>query len=103
MKVLISTSYGAGWSTWNGHCTEMATDKDLIEFFESGCTKRQIRKFIKEKEALSKKLGGPPYVGGFDGLRVVEVPKGSLFKIREYDGKEYIEIFDPDEWLMAED
>ena len=103
MKVLISTGYGAGWSTWNGHCTEMATDKDLIEFFESGCTKRQMKKLIKEKGILSKDYGGVPYVGGFDGLRVEEVPKGSLFKIREYDGKEYIEIFDPDEWLMAED
>lgn len=102
MKVLISSGYGAGWSTWNTNCLKMATDKDIIELFESGCSKRQMKKLIKDKGILDDR-GHAPYVGGFDKLKVVEVPKGSLFKIREYDGKEHIEIFDPDSWLMAEE
>ena len=101
MKVLISKGYGAGWSTWNYDCAAMATDKRLIEFFEKGCTKRQIKDYIKKNNLLPG--GRAPYVGGFDGLRVEEVPKGRLFKIREYDGAESIEIFDPDNWLIAED
>ena len=35
-------------------------------------------------------------------LKVVEVPKGALYRINEYDGSESVEIFNPDEWLVAE-
>lgn len=103
MKLLISPSYGAGWSTWN--CPEMAMDKDLIELFEKGCTCEEM-----ERACLKKKYGGrfgynyvtTPYMGGFSELKVVEVPKGALFRINEYDGSESVEVFDPDNWLVAE-
>ena len=45
---------------------------------------------------------GDVYMGGFDELKIVEVPAGKLFQIREYDGSEYIEIFDESEWQLAE-
>ena len=97
MKVLISPGFGAGWSTWNDY-PELATDDRLIKAFEDGCTS-------DEMEELCIKCGYDDYLymGGFNQLKVVEVPAGSTFKIVEYDGSESIEIFNRDNWLYAED
>ena len=93
MKVLISPGYGAGWSTWEG--ASLATDARLIEAFERGISKEGMKELCVE-------LGyGDIYMGGFSDLKIVEVPRGSLFQIREYDGSEYIEIFNESEWLRA--
>ena len=92
MKVLISPGYGAGWSTWNN--LEMAVDERLIEAFENGISKEGMKQLCEE-------LGYESYMGGFEQLKVVEVSKGNLFQIREYDGSEYIEIFDDSNWLRA--
>ena len=100
MKVLVSHGYGSGWSTYNP--IGIATDKRLIELFENGCTKEEMQKACVECGYVDA-YGNAPYMGGFDGLAVEEVPKGSYFKIREYDGMEWIEIFDKDEWLYAEE
>lgn len=95
MKVLISSGYGAGWSTWN--YTEMAIDKDLVALFEKGCSEEEMINLCVEKGY------DDPYMGGFDQLEVVEVPKGAHFCIREYDGAEFIEIKEEQDWLYAED
>ena len=100
MKLLISPGYNAGWSTWN--CPEMATDKKLIEFFEKGCTLEEMGKFLIENN-FKDGHGGHPYLGGFHDLKVEEVPKGTLFRINEYDGSEFIETFNSDDWMIAED
>lgn len=93
MKVLISPGFGAGWSTWEG--AGLATDARLIEAFERGISKEEMKELCID-------LGyGDVYMGGFGDLKIVEVPAGSLFQIREYDGSEYIEIFDESEWLRA--
>ena len=99
MKVLISPGYGAGWSTWN--CREMAVDKDLVNLFENGCTEEEMLDLCNKKGYCP--LIGGPYMGGFDDLKVVEVPAGSYFKITEYDGSESVEIFDSSEWFLAEE
>jgi hypothetical protein len=100
MKVLISKDYGAGWSTWN--CKEMAIDKDLIALFERGCTEDEMIELCRIK-GYDDGYGGAPYLGGFDTLVVVEVPKGEYFIIREYDGVEYIELMSETNWLYAEE
>ena len=102
MKVLISPGFGAGWSTWNQK--EMAVDKDLINLFEKGCTYEEMRQLCIKK-GYSSLFGGEPDMGGFGDLEIEEVPKDYYFKIMEYDGSEYIEIFNPDngDWIKAED
>jgi hypothetical protein len=93
MKVLISPGYGAGWSTWEG--ADLATDPRLIKAFERGIS-------ALEMQELCADLGyGDVYMGGFKNLTIVEVPKGTIFRIKEYDGFESIEVFDDSDWLRA--
>lgn len=40
-------------------------------------------------------------MGGFDDLRIVEIPAGELFQIHVYDGYESIIIFDSSKWTRA--
>ncbi len=93
MKVLISPGYGAGWSTWE--CKELATDARLIDAFEHCISKEKMHELCAD-------LGyGDVYMGGFDQLRVVDVPVGTIFRVHEYDGYESIEVFDESGWLRA--
>ena len=99
MKVLISPGYGSGWSTWNS--PEMAFDEVLIRAFECGITKDDMQALCMQR-GYADEYGDKPYMGGFDSLVVKEVPSGALFKIREFDGSEYIDIFDEGDWYLAE-
>ena len=93
MKVLISPGYGAGWSTWN--YIDLAFDPDIIQAFEAGLNEEDMRLFIIS-------LGyEEPYMGGYESCEIVNVPKGTLFQIREYDGSEYIEKYKADDWMIA--
>lgn len=93
MKVLISPGFGAGWSTWEGK--GLATDVRIVDAFERGVSEEEMHKLCAD-------LGyGNIYMGGFDDLEIVEVPAGKFFQIREYDGSEYIEIFNPLDWICA--
>lgn len=99
MKVLISSGYGAGWSTWNDPM--MAFDERLIRAFECGISEEDMAQLCVEC-GYANDYGDPPYMGGFDKLEVRDVPSGVLFQIREYDGSEYLEYFDDSEWYMSE-
>lgn len=92
-KVLISPGYGAGWSTWND--VKLATDPQVIEAFERGVTE-------EEMSNLCVALGyEEPFMGGFTQLQIETVPVGEYFRVAEYDGSEYIEVFDKSEWILA--
>ena len=99
MKILISPGYGSGWSTWND--PRMAFDERLIRAFECGISQEDMEKLCMVC-GYDDGLGGVPYLGGFSGLEVVEIPSGTVFQIREYDGSEYIECFNADDWYIAE-
>ena len=95
MKVLISRGYGAGWSTWNE--PELATDKRVIKAFESGMTYEEMEEYLKE-------LGYKDvYMGGYGQCEIKEVPKGTYFRIDEYDGSEAIEILNEYNTLYAKE
>lgn len=99
MKVLISKDYGAGWSTWNDPM--MAFDERLIRAFECGISEEDMKILCVECGYVDD-YGEAPYMGGFDDLMVVEVPSGTMFRIREYDGYESVEMLDMDDWYVAE-
>ena len=99
MKVLVSRGFGAGWSSWND--PRMAFDERLIRAFECGITQEDMQELCVECGYVDVN-GGPPYMGGFKQLEVVDIPSGVLFQIMEYDGSEYIEYFDESDWYLAE-
>lgn len=95
-KVLISTGFGAGWSTWNDKPKEVAEYLPIIEFLEAGGNPAdlsdQVTDGVRTKHPLvlrmMDELGlSDFYTGGAnDGLIVVEVDGPYL--INEYDGSE---------------
>lgn len=99
MKVLISPGYGAGWSTWEDPM--MAFDERLIRAFECGISEEDMETLCVEC-GYTNAYGDAPYMGGFSDLEVREIPSGTLFQIREYDGSEYIKYFEEDDWYRAE-
>lgn len=111
VAVLISTGYGAGWSSWHlehGNAfsavairKRMCLDSTIIKYLfssakDDGMTYEQL---------MTTYIGFPPdnipYDGGFKDLEVRFIPEGSLFQIIEYDGAEGIQIFDPARWNTA--
>lgn len=97
MKVLISRDYGAGWSTWN--IPALATDVRIIDAFERGVSEEEMHQLCIDLGLVD--LYGDVYMGGFDTLEIVNVPAGKYFQVREYDGAEWIEIFDESKWMLA--
>lgn len=94
MKVLISPEYGIGWSTWN--YIDLAFDPDIINMFEMGVDEEFMEEYIVS-------LGyGRPYMDGYCNCKIVEIPKGTKFRIIEYDGAERIEYYDDTKWLIAQ-
>lgn len=105
VEVLISPRFGAGWSTWAGKEKDektLATDPKIIAKFkqlqESGLDIEEQKTMMKE--FLKKVFGIDQYMGGYDDLKIVHVPKGVYFKIREFDGNERIEVFDSENWMI---
>jgi hypothetical protein len=88
VAVLISSGWGAGWSTWHGH-KELIFHPKLVEWVES---EQPIVVDISTilKEILGEKEAEHVYLGGVEDLTIQWLPKGTKFKIEEYDGSEYI-------------
>lgn len=93
MGVLVSSGYGAGWSTWND--PDIAYDKRIVEAFINGTSQEEMEKL------LTKCGYNDTYMGGFEDLKVEWVDKGYSCRINEYDGSESLEIFDSSDWVQA--
>ena len=80
VAVIISTNYGAGWSTWNTQYPECLFDPDCVRSILSG--ERNHEKIAQEKWADGCWSG--------ENSDVVWVPVGTKFIIHEYDGLETV-------------
>lgn len=88
VAVLVSPSYGCGWSTWNSsHNSFFAMDKILVEMKLSNAPEEEVEKYCKE--AL-----GIDYVcmGGWESVTIVYLGEGTVFEITDNDGYEMIDI-----------
>lgn len=105
--VLISPGYDAGWSTW-------FDDKELTKkaIFDPEIAQRVLDKpkntsqaeftfWIAGVEELIQRKYPDQYIGGVADLEVVWIPVGTRFRIHEYDGHEYVEIYDPGSYMTA--
>ena len=82
IKVVVSGGFGAGWSTWNTDVEGIATDPKLVELVEANL-------WADAEAYVCAKWGGGVYPRSLRNCEVVEVEKGELYQIHEYDGKEY--------------
>jgi hypothetical protein len=90
--VLISTGFGAGWSTWNS--PECALDQELVGAIEVNLPAEQIK-------AIAERNWPKAYLGGLLDCDVVWVDEGTAFRIEEYDGAESIHFPDGYSWQIA--
>ena len=93
VAVLYSPGYGAGWYTWNTEYPEILFDPGIVELVE--------QKKFEELQVYVKLKYPDIYTGGLEDLQVEWVPKGTAFRIDDYDGNESIEFRDSMEWMIA--
>ena len=91
VAVIISSGYGAGWSTWNPgpHGETLVFHPKLVELVESGQHNQDTVSAVLN-ELLDKEEAEGIYLGGVEDLTIQWIPEGTKFKIEEYDGKEYL-------------
>ncbi len=81
VKITISGGYGAGFSTWN----DAINEKDInIAFLVEAEEWEELAKYVEE-------LTGDDFYSAKDlegNLYVVTVPKGTAYRIEEFDGAE---------------
>ena len=91
--VLVSSGYGAGWSSWNQ--SELAYDKRVVEYYmtHSPLTPRE------EVEAAMEQFGYEDvYAGGWHKIHVDWVLANAVWRMDEYDGAEHIEYLNLEQW-----
>ena len=109
--VLVSSGFGAGWSSWNK--PEFAYDRRIVEWYlrhnsQEFCNKVKVYSFFSDasetpEHAEARKffssLGyNNVYFGGYRSDMLHWVPVGSSWRIKEYDGSESIEYRDSSDW-----
>lgn len=94
VAVLVSPGIGAGWSTWNKEHPEMVFDRDIVNMILNGSPKDEITQYVTEKY-------GDVCTLGISDLVVHWLPKGTMFKVSEYDGSESLDIMDHMEFIKA--
>ena len=109
VAVLVSPGFGAGWSTWGAK--ELAYDKRVVEFWLSHKDDKEYinqldtykKNETKEKASKLFKSWGYDHVyfGGFEDIKLVWIPVGTLFVITEYDGSEEIQTIGSIKWTTA--
>lgn len=85
VAVIYSPGFGAGWSTW------LDVEKREEAVFEPHIVNHVEFGEDLDEVYLEQKYG---YLGGLPDAIVVWVPVGTVFRIQEYDGAEYVEYLD---------
>ena len=94
VAVLVSSGYGAGWSTWNReHRETLCMDAEIVQ----AVLDKDIDKAVK----IAKQKCGAFYEGGARDLTVEWVKKGASFEIDEYDGSELLHVIGDHDYLVA--
>lgn len=98
--VLISPSYGAGWSTW-ACCLALAYNREMVKFYldHKGKIDEKDPRLV---ELATRIAGATPYFGGIHDMEVVWVKPGQKWQISEYDGSESLVILDENDWMYVE-
>lgn len=91
--IIISSGFGAGFSTWNE--SEMCLDQELAKMIFNNVEYATLKEYCERKYPDA-------YLGGLADCRVEWVDEGTLFKVNEHHGSESLELGGNDEWLVAQ-
>lgn len=88
VAVLISSGFGAGWSTWahDGEREALLFDCRLVDYV--------LSRGSEGLETYTEELGYTSYTGGAREVRIEWLEQGTRFYVEEYDGSESIRTFD---------
>lgn len=95
---LVSFGYGSGWSTYNNNEVGLALDRDVISYwlyYQHDRTEEEL------KEDFARMGYDVDNFCGWNDIQLVWVPVDATFRIMDYDGAEYVEIFDVNNWITA--
>ena len=92
VAVIIAPDYGAGWYSWH--------DNEELLYSPSIVTWVVSKEFDKIKTYLEL-VYPDDYYSDLTDLTVAWIPLGTLFRVEQYDGAEYIVMQDQLEWLTA--
>ena len=89
-EILITSGFGAGWSTCNPECQkEMLYDAEIIAFLKGG------GKLHHGHPLLAKYADRACTLGARD---LIVTTAATPFRVTEYDGREGVEEFNPARW-----
>ena len=98
VKILFSPGYGSGWYSWNTQYPELMRDERVIQWIEDGQDPDERAELVSYLETKYPEM----YIGSnLDELEIALIPKGTLFRIKEYDGSESLELRDKVDWHIA--
>ena len=93
--VLVSSGYGAGWSTWDYSVGEQILfEPTVIQMILDDADPKDV-----EEYCVSKYEDG--YFGGVKGLHIVWLKPGTEFYIEEFDGAEGLIQKENHNWRTA--
>ena len=92
VAVLIAPSYGAGWYTENLD-ENLLFDPILVQYVEEN-NKTALKRYAKKQYPNA-------YIEAADDLTVRWIKEGILFRVKEYDGSESIEVLEDLDWIKA--
>jgi len=92
--ILVSSGYGAGWSTWMPSYPECVFDPVLAQMVIDDVDYQQMLEYCEMRYPDA-------YYGGLEDIEIQWLKPGTLFRINEYDGSESVEVLDEVNWMMA--
>ncbi len=104
-RILYSPGYGAGWVSWHhGDRAELLFMLEHVPTIEAIDRSDRLGEADAERFLSDFRAAFPgrhePYMGGFDQLRVQDVPDGRRVRIVDYDGSESVIVeSEGEDWL----
>lgn len=99
VAVLYSPGYGAGWLGWHGNL-QLLFHPELVALVEQN-RREEITEELVAKILNLDSTNNSLYLGGADQLEIRWLDEGTLFQVREYDGSEWIETLNDQDWITA--
>ena len=94
VAILRTSTYGAGWSSWNLDYPEILFDPIVVDAVKNDLPFESVEAYLVDKYPNG-------YFDGYDSLVVERIPVGTEFLIKEYDGVESVEFKTSINWLVA--